>query len=66
MASSKKSSITQGELDSFVRSDRGKLDPVAMQAHGFVEGQTYNKTSLSEQLKDAVNTSMSKRRKKHE
>ena len=60
----KKSSIPQGELDSSVRSDRGKLDLVATQTHGFVEGQTFNKTSVSEKLEEAAN--IVKTRKKAE
>ena len=64
MASSKKSSIPQGKLDSSLCSDRGSWDLVATQDYGFVEGQTCNKFSVSKQLKKAANMSKSKRQKK--
>ena len=58
MASSKKFDIPQGELDSSVCSDRGKLDSVATQAHGFVEGQTCSRGNTSKQLNEAESKSL--------
>ena len=66
MTSSKKSSIPQEVLDSSVPFDRGKLDPVATQAHGFVKGQTCNATKVAKQLEKSASTSKTKRKSKQE
>ena len=51
--STKKFNIPQGELEPSVRSNRGLLDTVATQAHGFVEGQTGIRGNTSKQLTEA-------------
>ena len=53
-------------IDSILCTDRGKLDPLATQAHGFVEGQTYNTAKATKNLEGDALMSKTKHESKQD